>query len=738
MKKWSFVLIVFSSLCFNLNVQSGWQILYSGSSAYLSSLYFTDANTGYIGGNSGYLAKTTNGGLNWVSLSSGISDFVRSISFLNASTGFICGGNGAIKKTTNGGLNWNSLNSGLTSTVYSVSATDSVNVFACSQTYVLKSGDGGANWLQVNVSANSLLAVEFRNKDTGFVAGQGGVLYKTVNSGLNWTQVNTFTVNNIWDLSFINGSTGWLNAYYGTVRKTFNGGANLLPDFGYNVNFEGVHTVNKMIAYMCGLGGAIYKTIDGGLHWVKQNSGTGDGLNEIFMVNANTGYIVSSSGNVLKTTDGGNGQTSFIKVLYPNGGEIFRTNDTCKILWTAAGVNNVMIEYTSNNGSTWNTITSSVTAENYNINWVVPNIYAVAQLKIRIKDTGSSLMDESDNNFITGNGILSAFNMPELFYYKFNNNISGRTPNYANPGMGSSYGTVLGHTIGPGGQFDSALIGNGGTGADSKLVDSSALYLPSTGWTIGFWVSNINLGANPNNPVYLFGETTSNFRCYYGGSGGLGTSDTAIMLRMTGASDVRIPVVRGITYQFFIVWDAIASAIKVYRWGSLFLTFPQSSYCVSANGPFIIGGHSTVASSLSAGMKLDEFRVYNRTLSSYEITATWNTPLTHYMTAGIKKISGEIPNEFKLFQNYPNPFNPSTHIGYQLAGTGFVTLKIYDLLGKEISTIVKEKQTPGVYSVEWNAADIANGVYFYRLTVVTDESKSVKIFNKTKKLIIIK
>ena len=738
MKKWLFVLIVFTSVCLELKAQSGWQILSTGSTTYLTSVFFTDVNTGYIGGNNGYLAKTTNGGLNWVSQSSGISDFVRSISFANANTGFICGGNGAIKKTTNGGLNWSSLNSGLTSTVYSVSAADSVNVFACSQTYVLRSGDGGANWIQVNVSANSLLAVEFRNKDTGFVAGQGGVLYKTVNSGLNWTQVNTFTVNNIWDLSFINGSTGWLNAYYGTVRKTFDGGANLLPDFGYNVNFEGVHTVNKMIAYMCGLGGAIYKTIDGGLHWVKQNSVTGDGLNEIFMVNANTGYIVTSGGNVLKTTDGGNGQTSFVKVLYPNGGEIFRTNDTCKILWTDAGVNNVMIEYTSNNGSTWNTITSSVTAENFNFNWVVPNIYAVAQLKIRIKDTGSSLMDESDNNFITGNGILSAFNMPELFYYKFNNYISGRTPNYANLGMGSLYGTVLGHTIGPGGQFDSALIGNGGTGADSKLVDSSALYLPSTGWTIGFWVSNINLGANPNNPVYLFGEATSNFRCYYGGSGGLGTSDTAIMLRMTGASDVRIPVVRGITYQFFIVWDAVASAMKVYRWGSLFLSFPQSSYGVSANGPFIIGGHSTVASSLSAGMKLDEFRVYNRTLSSYEISATWNTPLTHYMTAGIKKISSDIPVDCDLYQNYPNPFNPSTRIGYQLAGPGFVTLKIYDLLGKEISTIINEKQTPGVYSVEWNAANIANGVYFYRLTVVTDESKNDKIFNKTKKLIIIK
>lgn len=740
MKKFLFVLLVLIIPFAEINAQSGWQSLSTGSSTYLSSVFFNDANTGYIGGNNGYIAKTTNGGNNWAVQTSGITDFVRCISFANINTGFICGGNGAIKKTTNGGVIWNSLSSGLSSTVYSVSAADSLNVFACSQTYVLKSSDGGANWQQINVSANSLLAIEFRNKDTGYVAGQGGVLYKTVNSGLNWAQVNTFTSNNIWDLSFINGSTGWFNAYYGTVRKTFDGGANIIPDFGYNLNFEGIHTINKMIAYMCGLNGAIYKTIDGGLHWEKQNSGTSDGLNEIFMVNSNTGYTVSSSGNVLKTTDGGNNQTSFIKVLYPNGGEIFKLSDTCNIRWTSLGPSNVSIEYTSNNGSSWNTIIASVNAENFSYRWIVPNVGFLSQLKIRIKDTGSSLMDESDRNFISGNGIFMRHNVPELFYYKFNNFISGRTPNYANPGMGSSYGTVIGHTIGPGGQFDSALIGNGGTGADSKLTDSSALYLPSTGWTIGFWVSNINLGTNPNNPVYLFGEATSNFRCYYGGSGGIGSTDTAVMIRMTGANDVRIPVVKGVTYQFYIVWDATASAIKVYRWGTMFLTVPQTTYSVSANGPFIIGGHSTVASSLSSGMKLDELRIYNRTLSSQEIQSTYNLLLPNYMTADNIKTINEIPAEFKLCQNYPNPFNSSTSIKYQVSGKQHqnVKLNIYDILGKEIATPVNENQSPGTYIINWDASNYATGIYFYRLFISDFKENNTFIYKAIKRMLLIK
>lgn len=739
MKKNFCVITLFVILSNTLYAQSGWQSLSTGSSTYLSTLFFLDANTGFIGGNNGYLAKTTNGGINWTSQTSGISDFIRSISFVNSNTGFISGGSGTIKKTTNGGANWNSLNSGLSSTIYSVSAIDTTNVFACSQSVILKSTDGGLNWHQTSISSNSFLAIEFKSKDTGYVAGQGGALFKTVNLGLNWSQINTSTVNNIWDVSFCNGTIGWVNAYYGTIRKTFDGGQTLIPDFGYNCNFEGVHTINKMIAYMCGLNGTIFKTIDGGLHWIRQNSGTSDGLNEIFMVNANTGYIVTSTGNVLKTTDGGNGQTSFIKLIYPNGGEIYKTGDTCRIQWSSNGVSNALIEYTTNNGSTWNNI-ATVNSENFSYQWIIPNIYAVVELKIRVKDVSSSLFDESDGEIKTGNGVFIRNNVPELFYYKFNNYISGNTPNYANLGMGSSYGTVVGHTIGSVGQFDSALIGNGGTGSDSKLTDSSAFYLPSSGWTISFWVSNISLGTNPSNPVYLFGEASSNFRCYYGGSGGIGTNDTAIMLRLSGTNDIRIPVVKGTIYQFHIVWDASASAIKVYRWGNLILTIPQTSYCVIGNGPFIVGGHSTLASSLSAGMKLDELRIYNRALSLYEVQSTYNVPLPSYLTAGVNKISNEVPVEYKLNQNYPNPFNPVTNIKYQISGNNSqsVLLRVYDVLGKEVTTLVNENQSPGTYMVNWDASAFASGIYFYRLLVSNNKYKKPSSYIETKKMFLCK
>ncbi len=73
------------------------------------------------------------------------------------------------------------------------------------------------------------------------------------------------------------------------------------------------------------------------------------------------------------------------------------------------------------------------------------------------------------------------------------------------------------------------------------------------------------------------------------------------------------------------------------------------------------------------------------------------------------------PSSFELFQNYPNPFNPSTTISYQLAEDSFVSLKVYDILGKEIKTLVNESKSAGKYTFNFDASDLASGVYFYRL-----------------------
>ncbi|RKY96881.1 MAG: hypothetical protein DRQ13_05435 [Ignavibacteriae bacterium] len=99
--------------------------------------------------------------------------------------------------------------------------------------------------------------------------------------------------------------------------------------------------------------------------------------------------------------------------------------------------------------------------------------------------------------------------------------------------------------------------------------------------------------------------------------------------------------------------------------------------------------------------------------------------------------------DFKLEQNYPNPFNPTTTIIYQLPEFSFVTIKVYDVLGNEIATLVNEEKPPGEYEVDFNShsgegRNLTSGIYFYQLKAVDPESSSGQGFVETMKMILLK
>ncbi len=92
----------------------------------------------------------------------------------------------------------------------------------------------------------------------------------------------------------------------------------------------------------------------------------------------------------------------------------------------------------------------------------------------------------------------------------------------------------------------------------------------------------------------------------------------------------------------------------------------------------------------------------------------WERPVAQMIT-GMNESKNAVLESFTLFQNYPNPFNPSTVINYVLPATGFTTLRVYDLLGREIQSLVDTRQSAGYHSVTFDGSGLASGTYFYRL-----------------------
>jgi uncharacterized delta-60 repeat protein len=111
-------------------------------------------------------------------------------------------------------------------------------------------------------------------------------------------------------------------------------------------------------------------------------------------------------------------------------------------------------------------------------------------------------------------------------------------------------------------------------------------------------------------------------------------------------------------------------------------------------------------------------------------TKTDYVTIKYSQPAGVKQLSNNIPEEFGLQQNYPNPFNPSTKINFRISDFGFMSLKVYDILGNDIATLVNEELPVGEYEFEFNAKTFPSGVYFYQLKAGN--------YTATKKMIFLK
>lgn len=118
--------------------------------------------------------------------------------------------------------------------------------------------------------------------------------------------------------------------------------------------------------------------------------------------------------------------------------------------------------------------------------------------------------------------------------------------------------------------------------------------------------------------------------------------------------------------------------------------------------------------------------------SFFQVGATygWVKRYPLSLLTGVSGNQNNIPEGYVLYQNYPNPFNPKTKISFSIPKSGFVRLTVYDILGREIETLVAEKMTAGMHEVGFDGKNLASGVYFYRLD--TDN------FTETRKMMLVK
>ena len=129
------------------------------------------------------------------------------------------------------------------------------------------------------------------------------------------------------------------------------------------------------------------------------------------------------------------------------------------------------------------------------------------------------------------------------------------------------------------------------------------------------------------------------------------------------------------------------------------------------------------------------------TVNSVSVTDSIATRLNHSMNripTNITTIRNGIHGQLRLFQNYPNPFNPVTNLEFGISDLGFVSLKVYNVLGKEVVTLVNDKFSPGNYKVEFAGNGLPSGVYFYRLEVDLSNPITAGKFTDTKRMLLIK
>lgn len=717
---------------------------------------FFNGTYGYICGYSGLIMKTTDGGISWMPQTQASSYNFEKIYFLNLTVGYVIGSSGVIMKTTDGGSNWVLQSSGVTSNLYDMDFKTLTNGWVVGASgNILETTDGGSNWYPQSSPSSSatFYSIKMIDLQTGYIGGSGGILLKTTNGGgpLLIPMFQKVTSGQI--VTDLNSSDrcAWgdydNDGYIDLVVSSYNDNSQSTnyPLLLYHNNGDGTFTrvTTGPIANYMG------KTF--GVAWGDYDN---DGRLDLFV-------CVEFGGNNLLFHNEGNGNFTQITTgsIVNDGGssECCSWCDYDKDGWIDLFVGNNYNEnnflYHNNGNGTFTKVTtgSIVNDGGYsrgsswgdydNDGW--PDLFVVNY--------------QGENDFLyhnNGNGTFTRINTgPEvndglwgsgctwgdydndgrLDLYVTNTTQGGRL--YHNDGNGNfslvnnvpsnDGGLLMGTSWG---DYDNDgfidlfaanesgygyLYHNNGNGTFSRVTNE----IVSNDY--GVHVANAWGDYNNDGKLDLFvtntNSVTQNF--LYRNTGTIGTNlGNYLTCKLHGC----------MPRAGYSNTCGIGAKIKLYS-GTLF----EMKEVTADNG---MGSEDMLWPHFGLGSRsnIDSLVVY------------WPSGLVEKMTnvtvnqilyideclVSVQPNTNQIPYTYSLAQNYPNPFNPITKIYYQIPKNTFVTIEVFDYLGRKVTTLTNTQQPAGYYQVDFNGENHSSGVYFYKITAGD--------FIETKKMILIK
>ena len=670
-------------------------------------------NTVFAGSGAGVFASTNNG-TSWTPASTGLTNtVVLALAVMpaagGAGTNLFAGTMGGVFLSTNNGATWNAVNSGLASLSVMCLTVSGTNLFA--GTYdggVFLTTDNGNSWKPAsvglpNVMINVLAAVPSASGSTTVFAGtEGNGVYLSTNNGTSWTAAGLAT-QQIWAFA-VSGTNLFVGDNFGIWNTTDNGAGWRSASTGLsNVNVISFAVIgNNLIAGTSGNGSfrrGLYEMIPYPRTWLPQTSPLGtQSLGQVQFVSSTEGWVVAGNGKLLHTTNAG---TNWDKVV-PGGLDTLEFNTdnisslsplcfvnqaTGWVVGTSGGFQHAagaVLLKTTNGGTTWNKQTLAGWSLGFGVQFVDANNGWVEV----INGTSSAFTY----------GILRTTNGGNQWVSIYSSNSALSYPRFIDPNNGWA---VVVST----GSFLIRRTTDGGATWTNQYSDNT----PGTGNRIQF--------VDANNG-WAVGDSAKIFRTTNGGSTWTrltnSGADGSSTLRAMCFLDRNIGWIGGQVASggvpAFVLHTTNGGASWSMQGGAAWTPPPTPPVQSNITGLFFVDANT--------GWMTSHFGDLVKTTTGGEITV-----VSELHDAGI-------PGHFALHQNYPNPFNPSTTIRFEIQKETVVSLKVFNMLGQLVSTLVDEPKRAGVYQVQWNASAVPSGSYFYRLQTAG--------FVETRKMIIIK